>query len=59
MVNGDIIRKNMTQKRFLMYDRILSEAERTGLKEYLRRKWISTFDLDVPVSETEKASLPR
>jgi hypothetical protein len=59
MVKWDIIRKIVTQKRFLMYDRILSEAERTGMEEYLQRKWISTFDLDVPVSETEKAVRPR
>lgn len=49
----------MVKKRFLMSDRILSEAERTGMEEYLRRKWISTFDLDVPVSENEKAVRPR
>ena len=59
MVKWDIIRKIVTQKRFLMYDRILSEAERTGMEEYLRRKWVSPLDLAGPVSETGKAVRPR
>jgi len=48
LVNGDIIRTIMTPKRFLKNDRTLSEAERAGLEEYLRRKWVSTFDLESP-----------
>jgi hypothetical protein len=49
----------MTPKRFLKNDRTLSEAERTGLEEYLRRKWVSPLDLAGPVSETGKAVRPR
>ena len=53
-----IIRTIMTPKRFLKNDRTLSEAERTGLEEYLRRKWVSPLDLAGPVSETGKAVRP-
>jgi len=51
----------MTPKRFLTYDRILSETERTGLEEYLRRKWIAAFDFKSPESspETGKTVRPR
>jgi hypothetical protein len=29
----------------LVYDGTLTDAERQGVEEYLRRKWVSAFDL--------------
>jgi len=49
----------VTPRRFLKNDRTLSEAERTGLEDYLRRKWVSPLDPAGPVSETGKAVRPR
>ena len=37
-----------TVGEFLVYDGRISETERAGVEEYLRRKWIASFDLERP-----------
>ena len=37
-----------TVGEFLVYDGKISETERAGVEEYLRRKWIASFDLERP-----------